>query len=266
MPQFLIIILVVIGSYLLGNLNFATLITKLKRKDIRSLGSGNPGTMNMLRNFGIPLGVLTLFLDILKGAVPCILGWFLIGGIGFAPDPPVQPLTMSAINEMPPSFGIEYGIFLVGQWGANRLGLYVAGLSVIVGHVFPVFYKFKGGKGIASAIGVCAVAQPILAPIMLVAGITFIVFTKMGSLGSFIIISLPLGVEGFFVSQSLKSIYVLNTAPVVASLILIFLLFSLTVFTHRKNIVKLFSGTESRTVLLGKNKSVKSAGKDGKNA
>ena len=233
-------IAVALGSYLFGNINFATLITKLKKRDIRSMGSGNPGTMNMLRNFGIPLGVLTLFLDIVKGALPCVIGWFLIGGIGFNTG----------------GAAIRFaGIFLTG---GNRLGLYIAGFSVILGHVFPVFYKFKGGKGIASAIGVCAAAQPLLAPMMLAAGIIFILITKMGSLGSFVIISIPLGVEGFLVSQALNQ-GSLSAPSAVGSLALIFLLFSLTVFTHRKNIYKLFSGAESKTVLLGKNKSVKKA-------
>ena len=235
----LIIALVVIGSYLFGNINVATIITKLKRKNIRDIGSGNPGTMNMLRNFGIPLGLLTLILDILKGAVPCILGWWLVGGIGF---------DTAELNRFD-------GIFLVG---GNRLGLYVAALSVIIGHVFPIALKFKGGKGIASAVGVCFVAQPFITLIMLVVGIVFILLIKVGSLGSFIIISAPLGVEGFFVSQALSDGSI-GTAAGVVSLCLIFLLFSLTLFTHRKNIYQLFFGTESKTILFGKNKSVKKA-------
>ena len=238
MPQVFIIILVVVGAYLIGNVNFATLITKLKKQDIRKVGSGNPGTMNMLRNFGKGLGALTLFLDILKGAVPCVLGWFFVGGIGFAPE-----------GTLPPVFN---GFFFTG---GSRLGLHIAGFSVIIGHVFPVFMRFKGGKGIASAIGVCAVAQPAIALLTLVVGVVFIILTKMGSLGSFVIISAPLAVEGFFVSRILAD--GAQNAAILASLILIFLLFSLTVFTHRKNIVKLFSGTESKTVLFGKNKAAK---------
>ena len=237
MPQPLIIILVALGSYLIGNINFATLITKLKKQDIRKVGSGNPGTMNMLRNFGKALGTLTLFLDILKGVIPCLLGWFLIGGIGFTT--PGAPLEL-------------HGIFLTG---GSRLGLYIAGLSVIIGHVFPVFMRFKGGKGIATAIGICWVAQPILAPITLVLGVLFVVTVKIGSIGSFLIISAPLAVEGFCVSR-MCAVAGQYPPAAIASLMLIFLLFSLTLFTHRKNIIKLFSGTESKTVLFGKKKKV----------
>ena len=62
-------LLLAIGSYLMGNINFAIIISKLKKKDIRTLGSGNPGTLNMSRNFGLKIGLLTLVLDIFKGAI-----------------------------------------------------------------------------------------------------------------------------------------------------------------------------------------------------
>lgn len=60
----------VLASYFVGNINFALIISKLKKSDVRKLGSGNPGTLNMSRNFGLKIGLLTLFLDMLKGAIP----------------------------------------------------------------------------------------------------------------------------------------------------------------------------------------------------
>ena len=66
-------LLLAIGSYLLGSVNFAVIISKLKHKDIRTAGSGNPGTLNMSRTFGLGIGVLTLLLDILKGAIPTLV-------------------------------------------------------------------------------------------------------------------------------------------------------------------------------------------------
>lgn len=231
--QALIIAAVAIGSYLFGNINFALIITKFKKTDIRKVDSGNPGTMNMIRNFGKKLGALTLVLDAVKGAVPCILGWFLVGGIGFGSD--------------------EIALKGLMLFTGGRLGLYVAGFCVIVGHIFPVFLKFKGGKGIASSIGVCLVAQPLITAVTLAVGILFIFVFKIGSLGSFIIIGFPLGLEGFMVSASVaqRSSFAFME---LASLILIFALFLLTLFAHRKNVYKLFFGTETKTVILKKKK------------
>jgi len=244
--EILIIAAVALGSYFIGNINFAGFISRLKKKDIRKMGSGNPGTMNMFRNFGIPLGLTTMILEILKGVVPAVIGWAVIGQLGFGQ------------HEM------RYGITMA--YNMPRLGIYVAGFSVILGHVFPVTVKFKGGKGIATAIGVGLVAQPAVAVIALALGIGFIIWTKIGSIGSFIIISLPLAIDALVISRvyyALRDTYGVGSDVVaqhfplvVASLALIFALFSLTIFTHRKNVVKLFNGTESKTIFFGKNKSV----------
>ncbi len=219
MIQILIIMAVAIGSYLVGNINVALVISKLKRGDIRKMGSGNPGTMNMIRNFGAGIGAITMGLDILKGALPCLLGWLFVGELGF---------------------------------GDERLGLYIGGLCVIVGHIFPVFLGFKGGKGIASSIGVCFVAQPLVTLITLVFGILFIFVTKMGSITSFIIISIPLGIEGYAITGA-------GGDSMLACALLVFALFALTLFAHRLNCGKLFAGTENQTIILGKNRSAKKA-------
>ncbi len=210
---------VAIGAYLFGNLNPALIISKIKKQDIRKMDSGNPGSMNMFRNYGVVLGVVTLLCDALKGAIPCILGWWLLGD--------------------------EF------SFSADKFGLYLGGFCVILGHIFPVFLKFKGGKGIASSIGVCLVADPIVTLITFVIGVAFILITKMGSVTSFIIISIPLAIEGFKISSFADGYMAVVDA------ILVFALFSLTLFAHRKNIVKLFTGKESKTVLFGKNKSAK---------
>ena len=71
----------VLASYFVGNINFALIISKLKKSDVRKLGSGNPGTLNMSRNFGLKIGLLTLFLDMLKGAIPTLVGYFAFYGV-----------------------------------------------------------------------------------------------------------------------------------------------------------------------------------------
>ncbi|MCI8613025.1 MAG: glycerol-3-phosphate acyltransferase [Clostridia bacterium] len=212
------IIAVALGAYLFGNINTALIISKIKKQDIRKMDSGNPGSMNMFRNYGVILGLVTLICDAVKGAVPCILGWWILGD--------------------------EF------SFSDDRFGLYLGGLCVIIGHIFPVFLKFKGGKGIASSIGVCLVADPIVTLIMFAVGVAFIIITKMGSVTSFIIISVPLAIEGFKTNAVGGYMGVVNA-------LMIFALFSLTLFAHRKNVVKLFRGKESKTVLFGKNKSAK---------
>lgn len=200
-------------AYLLGNFNSAIFISKLKRNDIRKLGSGNPGTMNMFRNFGKLIGVLTLILDALKGAVSCLIGWFVCG----------EPWS----------------------FGADKIGLYVGALCVIVGHIFPVFYKFHGGKGIASSVGVCLVINWWATLISFTVGALFLIFFHIGSITSFIIISFPIALNVFSLSA---------TGGNTACLVLLFALFCLTLFAHRKNVLKLYGGNEGRVILFGKHK------------
>ena len=130
-------LLLAIGSYLMGNINFAIIISKLKKKDIRTLGSGNPGTLNMSRNFGLKIGLLTLVLDIFKGAIPTFIGFIIYRNTYFV--------------------GTSLSIELLAKVGC--------GFFAVLGHVFPVFMKFKGGKGIATTIGVFAVCNPLIAVI-----------------------------------------------------------------------------------------------------
>ena len=203
-----IVAIVVIG-YLFGNFNTAVVISKLKGRDIRTLGSGNPGTMNMLRNFGIFWGLMTLLGDALKGAVPALLGWWI--------------------------YGDEWAL------GADKLGACIAGVSVITGHIFPVFYRFRGGKGIASTIGVCAVIHPVAMLCSFAVGAVFLIFTHMGAVTSFIMITVPIVAE---------AVRCAGDAPATAALL--FVLFMLTLFAHRGNIVKLMTGKERPVVLFGR--------------
>ncbi|MDE7107162.1 MAG: glycerol-3-phosphate acyltransferase [Clostridiales bacterium] len=209
--QILAGVLVAVGSYFVGNINNAILISKLKGKDIRQCGSGNPGTMNMLRTYGKLLGVLTLILDVLKGVVPCMLGWLFMGN----------------------------GQFL--RLGSDRLGMYVAGIFAVLGHIYPVLMKFHGGKGAATIIGVCLTLQPLYTLATFAFGVAFLIITKVGSLTSFIIISAPLAVEGLRAAQ--------NPIGVYASVIL-FAMYLLSLFAHHKNVYKLFYGNEGRVVLF----------------
>ena len=121
MTYWLLAILVVV-SYFIGNVNFGKILSKAKNVDLTKKGSGNLGATNMYRTFGAKLGYLTMLLDALKGIVCSLTGYFVFGGIGGFPD--------------------------------NLIGLYSCGLAAVVGHIFPVINKFKGGKGISTFGGI----------------------------------------------------------------------------------------------------------------
>ncbi len=196
-------LLLVLGSYLLGNISFARILARTQKDDITTHGSGNPGTANMLRTHGVSFGFLTMILDMLKGAVPCIVGFFAFGG------------------------------FAGGM--TAKIAIYVAGTSAVIGHIYPVFYKFKGGKGVATAAGMACVAHPYIALILLVAYILLLIITRISSLCSLIIAvtyitydCITLGLAGNWVSLGL----------------LVFVLF-LIVWGHRANIKRLLERKEN---------------------
>lgn len=115
-------LLMAVVCYSIGCFNFAVLIAKLKHKNVRKIGSGNPGTMNMSREFGLKIGLLNFLLDAFKGGIPAMVSYFIFRGYVFA------------------------GTNVV----VSDVTRYFCGLFVVIGHIFPVTMKFKGGKGIAS--------------------------------------------------------------------------------------------------------------------
>ena len=121
--QFLIMAVV---SYFLGCINIARIIARKKHKDITKMGSGNPGTMNMSREFGWKVGVLTFLFDAAKGAIPVLVVHIVYKNYTFAG-------TLVHVSDV---------------------ARYFCGLFAVLGHVLPVVYKFNGGKGIATTFGV----------------------------------------------------------------------------------------------------------------
>ena len=220
--------IIAVCSYFFGNVNFAIIISKIKKSDIRKLGSGNPGTLNMSRNFGLLTGILTLLLDAIKGAIPCLVGFFVFKNAY-----------------------VDGTSFLLAD-----LAKYFFGLCVVLGHIFPVFYKFKGGKGIASTIGVllaCSctegVAWAFIAIMAIVAAIIFIYVTEFGAMGSFIAITPPAVANSI---RMFMSYYQFSTSStefilyVITVLVLLLICF-FTWFAHRKNIERMLSGEEHAT-------------------
>lgn len=215
-------LLLAIGSYLMGNINFAIIISKLKKKDIRTLGSGNPGTLNMSRNFGLKIGLLTLVLDILKGAIPTFIGFIIYRNTYFV--------------------GTSLSIELLAKVGC--------GFFAVLGHVFPVFMKFKGGKGIATTIGVFAVCNPLIAVISGACAILFIMLTEIGAMGSFIAttpgaVAVCYSVYKAYIEVSVPSVS--NVILAIITNLLVVLLIALTWYAHRKNIKRMLTEEEHPT-------------------
>ncbi len=215
-------ILLAVGSYFMGNINFAVIISKLKGNDIRKVGSGNPGTLNMSRTFGLKIGVLVLLLDMLKGAIPTLIGGLIYSGVYF--NQTSLPVSLMA--------------------------KVLCGFFAVLGHVFPVMMKFKGGKGIATTIGVFAVCNIWVALISGALAIGFIMATEVGSMGSFIAttpgaIAVCLSVYENYIlanSQTLPQILVASFTN-----LLVVGIISLTWYAHRQNIKRLLAGKEHPT-------------------
>ena len=212
------LLLIVVCSYLIGNLNFAVLISHLLHGDVRKVGSGNPGTLNMARAFGGKIALLTLFLDGVKGAVPTLTAYLLFRG----------------------------KVFSGTQFELCDLAAALAGLFVVVGHIYPVFLKFHGGKGVASTVGLSLVADPIVSAISFASAFTFVYFTKLGAIGSFIAIT-PTMISRV-IRLSVK--YVGKTVSVAGLVVTLFCIvfgLILVVFAHRGNIRRMIRGEENPT-------------------
>ncbi len=222
-------VLMAVISYLIGCFNFAVLIAKIKHKDITKMGSGNPGTMNMSREFGAWVGIMTFVLDALKGGVPAVISFLLFKNTCFAGT-----------------------AVIVGD--VTRI---FCGLCVIVGHVFPVTMKFKGGKGVASSIGLLWMNLGMENPWFLLIGLGvvatlpfMITLIKYGSLCSLIYVAgLASWQAVLFMGRYGGSGYL------VWLLLMLFADVALVWASHRKNLVNMFSGEEHATSFLKKKKS-----------
>ena len=215
-------LLFAIASYLIGSINFSVIISKLKHQDIRKMGSGNPGTLNMSRTFGLKVGVMILLLDMVKGIIPTLVGLLVYNGYYF--NNTTLPISLIA-----------------------KVG---CGFFAVLGHVFPIYMKFKGGKGIATTIGVFAVCN---FWVMLIAGVVavlFIMFTEIGSMGSFLATTPGAIATSFSVYKS----YILANSIVIGQIfsaiftnLFIVGIIILTWYAHRKNIKRLIAGEEHPT-------------------
>ncbi len=209
------LIIIAILSYLLGSLNFGIIISKsLNKDDVRSHGSGNAGSTNMLRNFGKKYAVMTIIGDMLKVAVAILIAY----------------LVMKYLGHTSLSKGSDAQILGVD---AKMFTKSFAGLFCVIGHIFPCFFRFKGGKGVATAGGMVFMIDWRIALILLAIFIITVAVTKYVSLGSIIMAVLyPVLIFVFYKSLPLTVISAVFTIIVVVA--------------HRENIKKLINHTESK--------------------
>ena len=148
----------VVAAYLIGSISFAVIFAKaFMKKDVRELGSGNAGATNVLRNAGVVPGLLTFLCDALKG--------FAASYMGYAIFDYIHTQTNS-------------------EWSYAIYGAYLCGAACMLGHILPIFFEFKGGKGVATSVGIFAVCCPIAIIIGLSVFILCVIFTRYVSLGS----------------------------------------------------------------------------------
>ena len=205
---------IVVSAYLLGSIPFGYLIVRVTAKaDVRETGSGGTGATNVSRRAGKLAGVLTLLLDALKGAAAVAIARSLVA-LPFA--------------------GVHGGSPLPNWWIA------VAGVVAIVGHCFPIWLGFRGGKGVATGIGVFLMLAPLPVVGAAVIFVLIVAVTRYVSLGSIVAAALlPLMILGAHVFvKPVSEFQSVMFAAVAAGLLIIFM--------HRANIGRLLQGTESK--------------------
>lgn len=230
---------VIVISYLLGSIPFGYLIVRATQgADVRDTGSGGTGATNVSRRAGKAAGVFTLMLDALKGAAAVsiaklMLGLPIIGEAGQF----VSPLRALGENKLG-----EYA--LLGHPTSPDQDVYwwvaAAAIAVIVGHIFPVWLRFRGGKGVATGVGVFLMLTPIAVALAAVVFVVTVALTRYVSLGSILAaVAIPLFVllQHEFIRPVQHLTPVITAATGAAALIL---------FAHRENIGRLIRGRESK--------------------
>ncbi len=195
-----VIALCALLGYFLGSLNFAVVISRLKfHDDVRNHGSGNAGATNMMRTYGKGAGIATLTGDILKGVVAVVIARLLVGEV----------------------------------WA------YLAGMCCVIGHAYPCYYRFKGGKGVAVTAAIALVLEPFAFLLIFAVFAIVVGFTKYVSLGSIMAaLMYPL-----FLNSILQSRY---DGHADQRMIFVFVICFLIVWLHRENIKRLHEGRENK--------------------
>lgn len=207
---FAAVLTVIAVSYLLGSINSAIIVSKLVyHDDVRKHGSGNPGTTNMLRTFGKGAALMTLVGDMAKTALSILFAGFFFG------------------------FYYFYGVSM-------HDGLcYVAGLFAVLGHVFPIYYRFKGGKGVLSTATMVLILSPLPFLVLILLFIALVAWTKYVSLGSVTAAVLyPVALHATFKILAQPESGLISLSTIVLAVLI--------VWCHRANLERISNKTENK--------------------
>jgi glycerol-3-phosphate acyltransferase PlsY len=216
--MYIIFALAVIGAYLLGSIPFGLLIAKAHGKDLRSIGSGNIGATNVSRALGRKWAYFCFALDVLKGVAPMLITLSL-----------VRPLSSQSQSER---------VVLLWLWLA-------VGCAAILGHIFPIYVKFKGGKGVATSFGVALGLWPyytICASFAIVIWVVAVLIWRYVSLASIAAsVSFPLVLILAIILRQNWDLFSLWPLLIAATAIPL-----MVIIRHRENIKRLLAGTENK--------------------
>jgi len=187
-----------VAAYLVGSIDFAVIVSRMHGVDIHQAGSGNPGTSNVLRTLGRVPAAMVFIGDTLKGTIGAAMG-MVASGIS---DPTIH-------------------------WA------FLAGLAAVIGHCYPVFHGFKGGKGVATGGGVLLFTVPVAAVIEIATWALVVWLTKTASIGSMVIVVITIPI---LLWQGVSGL----------SLLWVALIIGLIVWRHRGNIRRMISGSEEK--------------------
>lgn len=190
--------LALVAAYLVGSIDFAVIVARMHGVDIHQAGSGNPGTSNVLRTLGRVPAAMVFIGDTLKGTIGAAMGMVASG----TADPTVH-------------------------WA------FLAGLAAVVGHCYPVFHRFKGGKGVATGGGVLLFTVPVAAVIEIATWGLVVWATKTASIASMVIVVITIPM---LIWQGVSGL----------SLVWVALIIALVVWRHRGNIRRMVSGSEEK--------------------
>ena len=200
-------VIMAIIAYLIGSINFSVIISKkVAGFDVREKGSGNAGSTNMLRSVGKGAAALTLLCDVLKGVVAIL---------------------------------IAIGIGNLVQSADKGLLVQIAGIAVVIGHTFPIFFGFKGGKGVATSLGILLMTNWQIGLICLVFALVLMALTQMVSLGScaaaVLFPVLTLFIKDHYIVAEGGSYFIYSVILAV-----------IVLYNHRSNIKRMLNGTENK--------------------
>ncbi len=217
-------LLAAVIGYLLGSVSFAIIITKrFSGKDIRSFGSGNAGATNVLRSQGKLPALLTFIGDLAKSMLSVYLGGLLLCSLQLTPAADSALLTHNAEN-----------LALVGK--------YLAGLCCVLGHIYPVFFGFRGGKGVMTILGMTLILDWRTAVIGLSVFALVVLISRMVSLGSIVAgVSLPIATYLFrmyWYQQPWQTVAFCTVAMACIT--------AIAIIKHKENIKRIIAGTESK--------------------